>query len=49
MPKIPNPRKPEQKGGEAHLRQPTNRSKSQDRGGRPHAGGAGDGKKPKKS
>jgi hypothetical protein len=49
MPKIPNQRKNEDdKGGGGRLGQAENRSKSQDRGGRPHAGGAGDGKKAKK-
>ena len=48
MTKIPEQRKPDQKGGGGRLGQAENRSKSEDRGGRPHAGGAGDGKKAKK-
>jgi hypothetical protein len=45
-PKIPGPRKPGQTGGGGRHGQAGNRSRSQDRGGRPHAGGGGSGRKP---
>jgi hypothetical protein len=48
MVKIPKPRKEGQTGGGGRINQTENRNKSQDRGGRPHAGGAGTDKKPKK-
>lgn len=46
MAKVPQPRKPGQTGGGGRHGQAGNRSRSQDRGGRPHAGGGGSGKKP---
>jgi hypothetical protein len=48
MPKIPNQRQEGQVGGGGRINQTENRVKSEDRGGKPHRGGAGDDKKPKK-
>jgi hypothetical protein len=48
MVKIPKPRKEGETGGGGPLGQAPNRSTSQDRGGRPHAGGAGKEEKPAK-
>jgi hypothetical protein len=49
MPKVPEQRKDEDdKGGGGRIHQTENRDKSNKRGGRPHAGGAGTNKKPKK-
>jgi hypothetical protein len=46
MAKVPQPRKPGQTGGGGRIGQTSNRNKSSNRGGRPHAGGGGTGKKP---
>ena len=43
---IPKQRKPGQTGGGGRIGQTSNRVKSSGRGGRPHAGGGGAGRKP---
>ena len=43
---IPKQRKPGQTGGGGRIGQTSNRVKSSGRGGRPHAGGGGTGRKP---
>lgn len=48
MAKIPGPRKPGQTGGGGRLGHLGSRGLSGDRGGRPHAGGGGTGRKPPK-
>lgn len=47
LPKVPNPRKDGQTGGGGRVNQTENRDNSSNRGGRPHAGGAGSNEKPK--
>lgn len=44
--KVPQPRKAGQTGGGGRIGQTGNRNASSNRGGRPHAGGGGSGKKP---
>jgi len=46
MAKVPQPRRAGQVGGGGRIGHTSNRSASQARGGRPHAGGGGTGKKP---
>lgn len=48
MPKIPKPRKEDEKGGGGSLGHTDSREKSASRGGNPYKGKAGDDKKPKK-
>lgn len=48
MSSIPKPRKAGQTGGGGSIGQTSNRVKSSNRGGRPHAGGGGTGKTPGK-
>lgn len=46
MAKVPKQRTGGQTGGGGRIGQTSNRSASQSRGGRPHAGGGGTGRKP---
>lgn len=43
---VPKQRRPGQAGGGGRIGQTSNRVKSSNRGGRPHAGGGGTGRKP---